>query len=166
MILISVGANLPGPIGSPIKTCATALSLLTSASVTVTNQSHWVKSEPLPPSQQPWFINCVISVNTNLGPEDLLTLLHQVESIFGRKRIVLNEPRSLDLDLLSYHNIVRKTAPILPHPRLHERAFIILPLKEIVPNWYHPIRQQTLTEMAACLQITISSCTICAQITK
>ena len=148
MILIGIGANLPGPAGPPRSTCLAALARLAAAGVTIVRQSRWIESAPQPPSSQPWFTNGVALINTTLGPEDLLALLHQVEAIFGRVRTVPNAPRVLDLDLLSYYDIVRVASPVLPHPRLHERAFVVLPLAEVVPHWHHPVHGQTALQMA------------------
>ena len=151
MIFIGIGANLPAFGKEPLFTCIEALSHLTTRGVTITCCSRWIESAPIPPSDQPWFTNGVALVETSLSPSDLLTVLHQVEMAFSRVRTVPNAPRVLDLDLLAYHNFVSHTAPILPHPRLHERAFVVWPLAEIAPYWHHPTRGQTSLQMAITL---------------
>ncbi len=151
MILIGIGANLPVFGKAPRSTCAAALSHLAKMGVTITCRSRWIESAPVPPSEQAWFTNGVALVETTLGPKDLLAVLHHVEMAFRRVRTVPNAPRALDLDLLAYNDIVSSTAPILPHPRLHERAFVVWPLAEIVPHWHHPTSGRTPLQMAIAL---------------
>ena len=95
----------------------------------------------MPVSDQPWYINGVANVTTELSPSLLLRLLHEVEDKFGRVRRVRNEARVIDLDLLAYNDSVSAASdvPVLPHPRLQERAFVVLPLLEIAPEWQHPV---------------------------
>ena len=151
MILIGIGANLSGPAGNPLATCRSSISLIEYHGITVIRRSRWLESSPVPPSAQPWFINGVIMVETSLGPEELLEFLHMIEKTFGRVRTMPNASRILDLDLLAYRRVIRDTAPILPHPRLHERAFVVLPLADIVPDWSHPASGQTVDQLAAAL---------------
>ncbi len=142
MILIGIGANLPHPChGSPRETCDAALTSLQQNGVTVTGRSRWFKSAPVPPSDQPWFVNGVASLETALSPGGLLAVLHEVEESFGRRRRVRNEARVLDLDLLAYAERVSAPgeSPALPHPRLTERAFVIVPLADLAPAWRHPV---------------------------
>lgn len=83
----------------------------------------------------------VVEVDTDLAPQPLLALLHDVEAIFGRVRRERWEARVLDLDLIDYRGRQSLTgeSPILPHPRLQERLFVLLPLQEIAPDWRHPV---------------------------
>lgn len=151
MIVIAIGANLPGPAGSPLQNCEAALVALDAAGVTVRRHSRWYRSPPWAPVDprspsghgvtQPWYVNGVVVVETTLGPAALLTTLHEIEARFGRVRspATLNAARPLDLDLVDYDGLVReKDPPILPHPRLDQRAFVLRPLAEIAPNWRHP----------------------------
>lgn len=141
MILIGIGGNLHHPnFGSPRETCAAALAALTEDGIVVLRRSRWFESAPVPPSDQPWFVNGVAQLATDLNPIQLMDLLHGVEESFGRVRRERNEARVLDLDLLAYDDIVSAPgeSPILPHPRLVERAFVILPLADILPLWRHP----------------------------
>lgn len=140
-ILIALGANLPSAdLGSPRETLEAALAALARRGVRVTRRSRWYESAPVPPSGQPWYVNGVVSVETGLGPEALLALLHEIESQFGRVRGERNAARVVDLDLVAYGELVRPgpAAPILPHPRAHERAFVLLPLAELAPGWRLP----------------------------
>ena len=141
MILIGLGANLASPeFGAPPKSLEAALALIAERGVRIAARSRWYRSAPVPPSDQPWFVNGVVAVETVLEPAALLEVLHGVEARFGRVRRERNAARVLDLDLLAYDDRVSAEgeAPILPHPRLHERAFVLRPLAEIAPDWRHP----------------------------
>ncbi|MCK5750655.1 MAG: 2-amino-4-hydroxy-6-hydroxymethyldihydropteridine diphosphokinase, partial [Oricola sp.] len=91
-----------------------------------------------PDPSDPPFVNAVAEIETGMGPEALLAALHAVEAGFGRRRSERNAPRTLDLDLLAYHDIVQgedEQGLVLPHPRLANRAFVLAPLTEIAPDW-------------------------------
>ena len=154
MILIAVGSNLGSArFGGPLETCAAALAALDSSDVRLCARSRWYRSAPVPPSDQPWFINAVASVDTRLSAERLLARLHDIEREFGRVRRQRNEARIVDLDLLAYHDVVTQPGSRLelPHPRLAERAFVVLPLADIAPEWRHPITGASLEELTASL---------------
>jgi len=97
-------------------------------------------------------VNGVIVAKTALNSRDLLKTLLEVEKSFGRSRSVRNAPRTLDLDLLAYQDEVRREIPILPHPRLHERAFVLLPLQDVAPEWRHPISGRGIQAMLTALE--------------
>jgi len=151
-ILIALGANLPtAAFGPPRAALEAAVAELGRRGLKVTRRSRWYESAPVPASDQPWYVNGVVEVETPLGPEALLSLLHEVEAAFGRVRRELNAPRTLDLDLIAYGAAVREEGPppLLPHPRMADRAFVLLPLAEIRPDWRHPVLQRTAAELAA-----------------
>ncbi|MBV9203530.1 MAG: 2-amino-4-hydroxy-6-hydroxymethyldihydropteridine diphosphokinase [Alphaproteobacteria bacterium] len=151
MILIGIGGNLPSPrFGLPIDTLSAALAALETEDVKVLERSAWYHTEPVPRSEQPWFINAVVSVATQLGPERLLAALQATEAQFGRVRGELNASRVLDLDILDYR-AERTDTPslVLPHPRLHQRRFVLLPIAEIAPDWRHPILALTAQQLLA-----------------
>lgn len=151
MIFIGLGANLPSRVGAPRDTLAAALADLERAGVRVLGRSAWVETAPVPVSDQPWFVNAVAAVDTRLPPTDLLALLHRIEADYGRERTVVNGARTLDLDLLSYHDMVNggPEAPLLPHPRLAERAFVLRPLAELAPDWRHPATGRAIGDLLA-----------------
>ena len=151
MILVALGANLDHPrYGPPRETLEAALEALQQSGVTILARSRWYRSAPVPPSDQPWFVNAVASVETSLSPADLLAKLHEIEASFGRSRRRPNEARVLDLDLLAYHERVSAPgqSPVLPHPRLAERAFVVLPLADVAPDWRHPQSGLSAAELA------------------
>lgn len=154
MILLGLGANLPSAThGRPEATLAAALGALAAEGVAVERLSPWYRSAPVPVvDDQPWYINGVAAVTTRLAPAELLALLHRVEQRFGRVRRQRNEARVLDLDLLDYDGLVQHgDAAVLPHPRLHERAFVLLPLREVAPHWRHPALGRSIDELIAAL---------------
>ncbi|MBW7849076.1 MAG: 2-amino-4-hydroxy-6-hydroxymethyldihydropteridine diphosphokinase [Rhodospirillales bacterium] len=152
MIMIGLGANLPSVLGAPRVTLEAALTALPEAGVSVLARSAWYRSAPVPPSAQPWFVNAVALVGTDLGPEPLLELLHGVEARLGRTRTAVNEPRAIDLDLLAHGDAVLSgPRVVLPHPRLHLRAFVLLPLREVAPHWRHPVTGEDVDSLIAAL---------------
>lgn len=154
MILIGVGSNLPSDkYGSPLATCAAALAELEREGIAIRRRSRWYESEPVPPSGQPWFVNGVAEIATDLPPESLLAVLHRIEEKFGRVRRERNEARILDLDLLAYDDIVCNgpPGPTLPHPGIAARAFVLLPLADVAPDWRHPVTGLTVAELVAAL---------------
>ena len=151
VILIGIGANLPGAHGSPRETCEAALEELGRRGVAILRASRWYESAPVPISDQPWFVNGVAEVATAVSPHALLALLHDVERAFGRVRGARNAARTLDIDLLDYDGMVVAEAGglELPHPRMAARAFVLVPLAEIAPQWRHPVSKLTAAQLIA-----------------
>jgi 2-amino-4-hydroxy-6-hydroxymethyldihydropteridine diphosphokinase len=141
MIFLGVGANLAGPgQPNPLVTCEAALLALPGVGIRIEARSPWYESEPVPRSDQPWYVNAVLRADSDLAPDALLTVLHAVEARFGRTRGATNSARSLDLDLLDHQGRVSAQGewPTLPHPRMRLRAFVLLPLRDLHPAWRHP----------------------------
>jgi 2-amino-4-hydroxy-6-hydroxymethyldihydropteridine diphosphokinase len=151
MILIAVGANLAGPAGPPLQNCLAALAALEGEGVRIVARSRWYRTPPWPTSDQPWYVNAVVAVGTPLDPPALLALLHRIEAQFGRVRSIANAPRPLDLDLIDYDGVIREGAPDLPHPRMADRAFVLRPMNDIVPDWRHPETGRSLKDLLAAL---------------
>jgi 2-amino-4-hydroxy-6-hydroxymethyldihydropteridine diphosphokinase len=150
MIFIAMGANLPTDhYGPPILSLHAAIDRLRGIGQ-VLGQSRWYKSAPLPASDQPDFINGIISLETTLTPEELLANIHRIEHEFGRQRGIKNEARVLDLDLIDYHGRVTANKALeLPHPRMQTRGFVLLPLRDIAPGWVHPVSGKTIDQLIA-----------------
>jgi 2-amino-4-hydroxy-6-hydroxymethyldihydropteridine diphosphokinase len=145
MILVAIGSNLPAPDGSrPLDTCRAAVNALAELpGLRVETTSRWYETEPVPPSDQPNYINGVVRLGRAQGaavtPKSMLTALQEIEARFGRRRAEPNAARTLDLDLIDMDGLVRDAPdPILPHPRAHSRAFVLLPVLDVAPNWVHP----------------------------
>lgn len=151
MILIGIGSNLPAPPAeTPLETAAAALGALSRSGIRVVAHSGWYLSEPVPASDQPWFVNGVAIVESRLAPPALLDRLLAIEADFGRLRSAPNAARTLDLDLLDHDSCLCDTATLtLPHPRLHRRRFVLTPLCEIASDWRHPRLNLTAVELLA-----------------
>lgn len=148
MILVALGANLPSAYGEPGQTLKAAIAELEKRGVTVLAfSSVWI-SAPVPASDQPWYRNAVVCVRTQLDASALLKLLHEIERDFGRVRTVRNAARLLDLDLLVYNDDIIDTEEMgLPHPRMHERGFVLKPLQEIASGWVHPVLGRSVEDL-------------------
>jgi 2-amino-4-hydroxy-6-hydroxymethyldihydropteridine diphosphokinase len=144
MILIALGANLPSIAGAPVDTLHAALAVLSDNAVRLEGASPVYSSPAWPDPLKPAFVNAVARIETTLSPAALLDLLHRIEAQFERERTIKNAPRTLDLDLLDYDGRVAEGPPQLPHPRLAERGFVLLPLRDIAPEWQHPINGLTV----------------------
>jgi 2-amino-4-hydroxy-6-hydroxymethyldihydropteridine diphosphokinase len=152
VIFIGLGSNLASEAGPPATTIESALAQFTLYGITVVERSPFYESEPVPRSDQPWFVNAVARVETALSPDDLLMRLHAIEHSFGRVRRERNEARTLDLDLLDYDGLIRSGERlVLPHPRLHERAFVLKPLLDLDPSWRDPRSDRTAVELLTAL---------------
>jgi 2-amino-4-hydroxy-6-hydroxymethyldihydropteridine diphosphokinase len=139
MILIALGANLPSPAGAPTETLRAALARLARDGVNLVRVSRFYRTQAWPDPADPEFVNAVAQVTAALPPAALLARLHDIEAAFGRERSTKNAPRTLDLDLLDYDGRVEVGPPVLPHPAIAERAFVLRPLAEIAPDWRHPV---------------------------
>lgn len=155
MIVIGIGANLPHPdYGVPRRTCGAAMALLGERGVGIEKLATWYQTAPVlsdthgAQGEQPWYVNSAAMISTDLGVHELLHTLLDIETVFGRVRSIANAPRTLDLDIITYHNQVLDEEGLnIPHPRMHERAFVLYPLRDLVANWRHPTLNRTIDEM-------------------
>jgi len=153
-IFIGLGANLPSPEhGAPRDTIHAAIAALAARGLEIRARSPLYETEPIPVSDQPWYVNGVIEVASDRAATEVLALLATVENAFGRVRGERNAPRVIDLDLLDCRGELREgpEPPLLPHPRLTDRAFVLRPLADIAPAWRHPVTGQGVTALLAAL---------------
>ncbi len=166
--LIALGANLISGNILPRETLEKSLELYSTESLQIEDQSGWYSTPAFPVGSGPDFVNAAVSVKTELSPQKVLDALHRIENKLGRTRENRWEPRICDLDLIAYDDIVApnistfrkwqrllpndqiKSTPselILPHPRMQDRAFVLVPLNDIAPDWHHPVVGLTVNEM-------------------
>ena len=151
-LYIGLGANLPHPrFGAPKATLEHVLGLFPEVGLRILARSPWYESAPVPASDQPWYVNGVVRAATALSPQEVLAALHGIEAELGRQRVELNEARSVDLDIIAFGNMILKgpEAPIIPHPRMRERAFVLLPLSDLAPDWRHPGTGERIADLIA-----------------
>jgi 2-amino-4-hydroxy-6-hydroxymethyldihydropteridine diphosphokinase len=140
---IGLGANL----GDRMTTLQTAIQRLQTLG-SIERVSSLYETEPVGYLEQPPFLNAVVALDTALAPAELVGALLSIERDLGRMRSFPNAPRTLDLDLLMVDNMILDTPELtLPHPRLHERAFVLVPLVEIAPELVHPGSGKTIPEL-------------------
>ena len=150
LAFIGLGSNLGAGGTTPAELVRQA-SVALGALGHVTARSRSWSSPAWPDARRPRYVNAAARLQTDMGPEELLTALHDLEASWGRTRTARWADRTLDLDLLDYCGMVRAaqddSALALPHPRLHTRAFVLLPLREIAPEWRHPATGRSITAL-------------------
>ena len=155
MIYLGVGANLPSAGFSSLReTLEAAMAELCKLGVVSEGVSRWYESAPVPLSDQPLYVNAVYHVETDHDARTLLAMMHKVEENYGRVRGTVNAARAIDLDLLDYRGEERddgSAGPILPHPRMHQRAFVLYPLRDLAPDWQHPVSGASIDSLIAAL---------------
>lgn len=153
MILLGLGGNLPlKGFTSPVENLDAVTDVLAREAGRIVARSRWYRTAPVTAEPQPWYVNGVVELATTLSPNALMALLLSIETRFGRVRSAPNAPRTVDLDLLAYGNLVvagGEANLMVPHPRMHARAFVLVPLVEIAPTWRHPIVRRTASELLA-----------------
>ena len=143
---IAVGSNIDSPEGfNPIKNCNNAINELSKFNIKIIQKSSWYLSEPIPKSSQPKFYNSVLLCDANYNAQKVLKIIQIVEQKFGRVRVFKNMPRCIDLDIISFNGDIKKSLLLtIPHPRMHLRNFVLLPLFEIDSNWLHPLLKKNI----------------------
>lgn len=168
--LIALGGNLPSPVGAPCETVLEAFRVISEADIQIIDKSNLYNTPCFPAGAGPEYVNAAAVLSTDLAACDLLTVLHSIEARFDRAREQRWGQRTLDLDLLAVENQVlphsdmfktwhqlsledqKMTTPqelILPHPRLQDRAFVLVPLAEVAPDWVHPVLKLSVKQMLA-----------------
>jgi 2-amino-4-hydroxy-6-hydroxymethyldihydropteridine diphosphokinase len=145
-VYLGLGSNL----GDRVKNLRRAIEALGARGVRVTRESSIYETEPLEVREQPWFLNCVVEAETDLMPRQLIQALLEIERDLGRRRRVPKGPRLIDMDILLFGTSTMSAPELeIPHPRMAQRKFVLLPLAEIAASVRHPITKLTIAEMLA-----------------
>lgn len=146
IVYISLGSNL----GDRAAMIARAIAAMSSTGICVLRQSSLYVTEPVGTPGQAWFSNAVVEAETPLLPLQLLHALLKIERELGRRRITPHGPRTIDLDILFYDgSVIRSKELEVPHPRLTERKFVLIPLAQIAPEFRHPVLHKSITQLLA-----------------
>lgn len=145
-VYISLGSN----VGDREQQIAAAIQALGARGVQVNRQSSIYSTEPVDVATQAWFLNCVLEVETDLMPRQLLRTFKEIENELGRRHSVRRGPRVIDLDILLYgSSVIRAPELEIPHPRMTQRRFVLVPLTEIAPALRHPVENKSMEELLA-----------------
>ena len=144
-VFLGLGSNM----GEKERNIRKALALIAKF-CRIQKKSHMYLTEPIGNIKQQWFLNCVVEIQTEIEPHDLLALLKSIEQKLGRITTIENGPRSIDIDILFYGNeIIDSRNLTIPHPLIQDRLFVLQPLMDIDPGFLHPVLKKTIKELYA-----------------
>ena len=149
MIFLGIGSNLSSEFGDRFKNIELAISFLQKIAIKIIKKSSYYESFSYPNKNDPKFINIIISVETDLEPMALMRNLILIEEKLGRKRNKKNDPRTCDIDIIDYHKKVLQFKKndlelTIPHKGAVFRNFVLFPLREICPDWKHPVTKKNI----------------------
>jgi 2-amino-4-hydroxy-6-hydroxymethyldihydropteridine diphosphokinase len=149
-VVVALGSNLAGGCASSEALLEAALAQFSRAGLPVVARSSWWRSDAWPDPAGPEYRNGIAIVETPAAPAAVLSALLDIEQAFGRARAARHAPRTLDLDLIAHgRRVIDEPGLVVPHPRAHERLFVMGPLAEVAPAWRHPVLGRTAAELAA-----------------
>jgi len=153
-VIVALGGNMAGDFGSSEALLEAALAGFAEAGLPILLRSSWWRSAAWPDPNAQEYRNGVVLVEARLSPQELIRTLFTIEARFGRERGARNASRTLDLDLIAYGRLVSDDPALtLPHPRAHERLFVMGPLAQIAPGWRHPVLGRTAADLAAAASV-------------
>tara|TARA_B100000029_G_C17540748_1_gene946624 strand:+ start:947 stop:1459 length:513 start_codon:yes stop_codon:yes gene_type:complete len=152
MIILSIGSNLSSKYGDRFTNIDLAVSYLSSYGIKIIKKSSFYETPSYPDSSKPKFINLAIIIETRLPPVDLMSVLIFIEEKLERKRILKNDPRTCDIDIIDYNGKLlnlkyEKLNLTIPHKNLNKRNFVLFPIQEINPSWKHPETQEDINSL-------------------
>ena len=152
MIFLGLGSNLSSRFGDRFENINLAMSMLEDYGIKIVKKSSFYETPSYPNKTYPKYINIVISVETNLPPVDLMSVLIFVEEKLGRKRNIKNSPRTCDIDIIDYNSQIQSVKYrdhnlTIPHTKLTFRNFVLLPLEEISKDWKHPKTKEFIRDL-------------------
>ncbi len=160
-VILSIGSNLGNRIEF-LKSSIKNLEILKD--VVIVKVSDVYKTEPIGVSKQSNYFNSIVYLKTDLSPNDLLSEINEIEKMYKRERIIKWGPRTLDIDIIDYDNKIINTEQLtLPHPRMHKRRFVLIPMTEIDPYYIHPLYNISLftmlkqTEKQKCVKMNMEN---------
>jgi 2-amino-4-hydroxy-6-hydroxymethyldihydropteridine diphosphokinase len=148
-VIVALGCNLAGAYTSREALLEAALEALSEEGLALVARSTWWTSAAWPDPSGPDYLNGVAIIRTDRSPREALEALHRIEARFGRARGAANAPRTLDLDLVAHGRTVLEDDVWVPHPRAHERLFVMGPLAELASAWIHPVSGEPAFRLAA-----------------
>ncbi|WP_309646111.1 2-amino-4-hydroxy-6-hydroxymethyldihydropteridine diphosphokinase [Phenylobacterium sp.] len=157
-VIIALGGNIAGDFGSSEALLEAALARFAEAGLPLLSRSSWWSSAAWPDPTGQEYRNGVVLVEARLSPDDVIRTLFNLEAAFGRERGARNAARTLDLDLIAHGRTVSDAPDLtLPHPRAHERLFVMGPLAQIAPEWRHPVLGRTAAQLAAAATVGLDA---------
>ena len=148
MVLLGLGSNLSSSFGDRFENLNLATVYLKEYKIKIIKRSSFYETPSWPNNKYPKFINSVVKIETKLNPLKLFILIKKIEALLGRKTNKKNHPRTCDIDIIDFNGqIINKKILKIPHKKLHQRNFVLIPLYEICRNWVHPVTGKNISNL-------------------